>query len=276
MHHSLPPTVRFYRVIEQARMPQRADRSAAGTLPTRAYRYCEAVTTAASYGWWVFPPTDLQFVWDGHDIFWQCTGGSDWFHLCQPRGSPDFSARFDAAAPESLGGCSPPFLTALPEPGTLQIWTGLIARTAPDWSLLIRAPANLPLPAVMLSMRASSRPIIGSVHCSPISGSPAATRRCASGRTFRSPRSSLCPASPTPTPLCAPVRSPPTWRSSRPAIGPSYQTTIATPNDYPDRALGAYAVGTRRRGGSRCPATEERAPARVELWQSGAVRLTSA
>ena len=59
---------------------------------------------------------------------------------------PDFAARFDAVAPDSLAGCSPPFLSALPEPGTLQIWTGLMARTAPNWSLLIRAPANLPSP----------------------------------------------------------------------------------------------------------------------------------
>jgi hypothetical protein len=28
--------------------------------------------------------------------------------------------------------------------GILQIWTGLIARTAPEWSLLLRAPANIP------------------------------------------------------------------------------------------------------------------------------------
>jgi hypothetical protein len=140
------PIVHFYRLIEQARVPQRADRSAAGTLPTRPYRYCEAVTTAAAYGWWVFPPADLQFLWDGHDIFWQCTGWEDWLPLMPAAQFPGFAARFDDAAPASLAGCSPPLLTALPEPGTLQIWTGLLARTAPDWSLLIRAPANLPLP----------------------------------------------------------------------------------------------------------------------------------
>ncbi len=43
-------TTRFYRLIETARPPQRADRSAAGTLPTRAYRYCDAVTSATAYG----------------------------------------------------------------------------------------------------------------------------------------------------------------------------------------------------------------------------------
>ena len=50
------PLLQFHRLIEQAHVPQRADRAAAGTLPTRAYRYCDAVTSAAGYGWWVFPP----------------------------------------------------------------------------------------------------------------------------------------------------------------------------------------------------------------------------
>jgi hypothetical protein len=68
------PLLQFHRLIEQARAPQRADRAAAGTLPTRAYRYCDAVTSAAGYGWWVFPPMDLQLIWDGHDLFWHFDG----------------------------------------------------------------------------------------------------------------------------------------------------------------------------------------------------------
>jgi hypothetical protein len=62
------PIVRFYRLISQGRLPERANRSAAGTLPTRAYRYCEAVTSATAFGWWIFPPADLKVVWDGADI----------------------------------------------------------------------------------------------------------------------------------------------------------------------------------------------------------------
>src|SRR5450432_1464097 len=146
MDRSHIPTVRFYRLIEQARLPQRADRSAAGTLPTRAYRYCEAVTSAAGYGWWVFPPTGLRFIWDGADIFWTCDDLDDWEPLSPSAQLPGFSAAFDGAAPEILKGCAPPMLTALPEPGTLQIWTGLMVRTLPGWHLLVRAPANLPLP----------------------------------------------------------------------------------------------------------------------------------
>lgn len=145
-HQSSLPIARFYRVIEQARPPQRADRSALGTLPTRAYRYCDAVTSAAAFGWYAFAPMELRLIWDGADIFWHYAGAPDWLPLQPSAQFPGQAARFDAAAPEALRGCSPPFLTALPEPGTVQIWSGLIARAAPDWSLLVRAPANLPGP----------------------------------------------------------------------------------------------------------------------------------
>lgn len=145
MKHS-ESLLQFHRLIEQARAPQRADRAAAGTLPTRAYRYCDAVTSAAGYGWWVFPPMDLQLIWDGHDVYWHFDGAADWMPLSPSAQFPDFSEKFDCAAPDELRGCAPPFLTALPEPGTLQIWTGLMARTAEDWSLLIRPPANLATP----------------------------------------------------------------------------------------------------------------------------------
>lgn len=140
------PRLRFHQLIAQARPPQRADRAAAGTLPTRAYRYCEAVTSAAGYGWWIFSPLDLQLIWDGHDIFWYFAGVADWMKLSPAAQFPDFAQAFDTAAPPALQGCAPPFLTALPEPGVVQIWTGLMARTAPGWSLLVRPPANLPSP----------------------------------------------------------------------------------------------------------------------------------
>ena len=138
-------TTQFFRLIEQARPPQRADRAAAGTLPARAARYCDAVTQAAAFGWYVFPPTDISLIWNGSDVFWTFDDAEDWMLLSTAQ-FPHFSATFDRVAPQSLRGCAPPFLTALAEPGAVQVWSGLLARTAPDWSLLVRPPANLPLP----------------------------------------------------------------------------------------------------------------------------------
>ena len=268
MHRSNTPTICFYRLIQQARLPQRADRSAAGTLPTRAYRYCEAVTTAAGYGWWVFPPTDLQFLWDGHDIFWQCTGGSDWLPLMPAAQFPDFSARFDATAPESLAGCSPPFLTALPEPGTLQIWTGLIARTAPDWSLLIRAPANLPSPGGYALYE-------GIIETDRWFGPLFTNLRFTRSHTPVRLRDDFPFAQVQPLPRIAYSEAALHATSTIADMAQfkvgdwdDYQTTIATPNEHPDRVHGAYAVGARRRGRTGCPVTGEARSAPVELVRS--------
>lgn len=137
------PIVRFHQITGRGRAPIRADRSAMGTLPMRAVRYCEAVTSATAFGWWLFPPIGIEMLWDGSEIFWRCDDAPDWMPLSPAAQLPDYAAEFDAVAPDALKGCSPPFLTALPEPGTVQLWTGLIARTAPDWHLLVRAPANL-------------------------------------------------------------------------------------------------------------------------------------
>jgi hypothetical protein len=145
MQTSIAGGVRFYRVIPDAPAPTRADRAADGTLPTRASRYCDAVTTASGYGWWIYPPMAFSLLWTGEQIYWTWPAHDDWLELDAAQ-FPDLRARFDAAAPAALRGATPPFLTALPEAGVVQVWTGLYARTAPDWSLLLRAPANLAAP----------------------------------------------------------------------------------------------------------------------------------
>ncbi len=139
------PLVRFHQLIEGGLAPQCADRSAGGLLPTRAFRFCEAITTASAFGWYVFPPIAFSLIWDGTSIRWTYEGHDDWLPLGRAQ-FPHFADRFDREAPPEVRGFSPPFLAALPEPGVVQVWPGLIARTRPGWSLLVRAPANLPRP----------------------------------------------------------------------------------------------------------------------------------
>jgi hypothetical protein len=138
------PLVRFHKLYPSARSPERADRSACGTLPMRAVRYCEAVTSATAFGWWLYAPIELELLWDGSEIFWRCDQTPDWSPLLHAAQLPDYAATFDGFVPDAIKGYSPPFLTALPEPGAVQLWTGLIAQSVPDWHLLVRAPANLP------------------------------------------------------------------------------------------------------------------------------------
>ena len=137
------PRITFYRMFPNIRPPERADRSAAGSLPTRAFRYCEPVRTASAFGYYVFPPMTFSVVWDGHGINWTYEGAEGWMPLKSAQ-YPYFASHFDERAPEEIRGYSPPFLVALQEPGILQIWPGVIARTPPGWSSLVRPCPNIP------------------------------------------------------------------------------------------------------------------------------------
>jgi hypothetical protein len=265
MSDKQPSIARFYRLMEQTRPPMRADRSAAGTLPTRAYRYCEAVTAASSFGWWIFPPTGLRFIWDGSDIFWTCDGMDDWEPLSPSAQLPGFSDAFDAAAPKLLAGCAPPMLTALPEPGTLQIWTGLMVRTLPGWHLLVRAPANLPLTGgyvlyegiieadtwfgpLFTNLRFTRshspitlRPDFPLLQVQPVLASTHADDLL-NGTEFVSDMEQLSDGD---------------WRG--------YHETIVIPNEDPNRPFGAYAKEARRRGKTSGRGT---CPVRLPVGQS--------
>ena len=142
------PLITFFKLIPGIRPPKRAERSAAGYLPSRAMRYCDALTSATGYGYWIFPPIDFSLIWDGEAVHWSLDGGEEWLPLSgTPSGAvqfPDYVEVFDGGAPAEFRGYSPPFLTALPELGGVQIWTGLIAKTRPGWSIGVRPPVNLP------------------------------------------------------------------------------------------------------------------------------------
>jgi len=137
------PVVTFYGAVPGIRAPIRADASGLGTLPSRGFQYCEALRTASSFGWYVFPPIDFTLQWDGSQIIWTYSGAKAWYPLTSAQ-FPGFQGVFDRAAPKRLRGFAPPFLTAIPEPGIIQLWTGLFVESAENWSILIRPPANLP------------------------------------------------------------------------------------------------------------------------------------
>lgn len=246
------PLVTFYRVIESARLPQRADRSAAGTLPARASRYCDAVTSASAFGWYLFPPMDFSLLWDGTDVFWSYAGVRDWLPLTAAQ-FPHLGSRFDAVAPETARGYSPPFLTAVPEPGTVQIWSGMIARTAPDWSLLVRPLANLPAGGgcalyegivetdrwfgplfTNLRLTRTDRPVRFQADY-PMAQVQPLLRALYSDATLDA------------------VSIIPDLDGFGPADWEDYCATVVRPNQDPHRPIGRYAIEARRRRRGPCP-----------------------
>lgn len=140
------PLVQFMQMVEGGLPPRRADRSVGGTLPVRALRYCEPVSAASAFGWHVFLPRRFQLAWDGSEIFWRSQEAPE-FRPLRSVHYPGFAEAFDAAAPEAVRGYAPAFLSASIQTGTVQVWPGSLARTAPGWSLLVRPVANLPRPS---------------------------------------------------------------------------------------------------------------------------------
>ena len=131
MDDNTPPvTARFYRLIRDIPKPRRADRSADGMIPMRAYRYCQALTTASGFGWYFYPPINFALLLEGDEIFWTYEGADG----CYPLGGaqfPGFREFFEDNAPEAAKRLAPPFLTASRQPGVVQIWSGYLAWTAP-------------------------------------------------------------------------------------------------------------------------------------------------
>src|SRR5579862_5477884 len=136
-------TCQFYRLIPGAPDPRRADRSADGALRMDAYRYCEPAASAAAFGWYFFPPLNFSLVFDGTEICWTYEGAQDWYPLRVAQ-YPGFRRAFNGFAPAALHDCAPTFLAQGKLPGTAQIWSGYLARTAPGWALLSRRTVNIP------------------------------------------------------------------------------------------------------------------------------------
>ena len=136
------PTVKFYSLIPDTKPPVRADKSVGGTIPTSAYRYCDAVRSASAFGWYVFPPIDFSLMWDGTETMWRFDEEDDWKNLHAVQ-YPGFLDYFNSHAPEEIEDCAPPIFGTAAEPGIVQIWSGLFAKTRKNWSLLVRPPANL-------------------------------------------------------------------------------------------------------------------------------------
>jgi hypothetical protein len=135
---------KFYHVYPDAPLLRRASPVLGGSIPAKAEHYCEPLTAATGFGWHLFPPLEFALRWDGTAVYLRLPGQDNWA-LLEWTVLPGFEDYLAQHTPYRLPGHLVPFLTTGPDlPGIVQIWTGVMARTQPGWSLLVRPPANLP------------------------------------------------------------------------------------------------------------------------------------
>jgi len=247
------PIVTFYRAIPESFAPMRADRGALGVIPTAAFQYCEALTSASACGWYLFSPMTLYLQWDGTDVIWTHDDTDTWYRLTMEH-FPNFDEYFDDLAPDDIKGYAPPFLSRSFFPGVVQIWSGFFVKTAPGWSLLLRPPVNLPRSQTYECYE-------GIIETDRWFGPLFTNLRFTRTHTPVRLREDFPLAQLQPLPRIAYAEA--TLRASEsvgdmgqftPRDWADYQTTIAEPNADPDRPFGAYAVAARRRGRTACPA----------------------
>ena len=246
------PTLTFYRAIPQCRAPIRADPAALGTLPARGFQYCEALRSASSFGWYAFPPIDFTLLWNGSEVIWTYRDANVWYPL-QSAQYPGFMRYFDRVAPKRLRGYAPPFLTSTWDPSLIQVWTGLFVESAPEWSILVRPPANLhrhegyllyegivesdrwfgPL-FTNLRLVKTDVPIHFSTEVPLVQVQPLH-------------RSTYAEANAMSTNMIGNARD-----FSR-DVWARYEETLVKPNLDPDRPIAAYATAVRKRRKSACP-----------------------
>jgi hypothetical protein len=104
---------------------------------------CRWTASAAAFGWYFFPPLNFSLVFDGTEICWTYEGAADWYPLRVAQ-YPGFRRLFNQLAPPALRDRAPTFLAQGKMPGTVQIWSGYLACTAPGWALLSRRTVNIP------------------------------------------------------------------------------------------------------------------------------------
>ncbi len=151
------PTVEFFFLYPDVRPPQLASPDLGGSISARAARVCSPMTEANGFGWYIYPPADFAVRWDGRSAEWSLLEENEptWWRSLNggrasllPEGrnllknvSDDRRDSLDIF--EKYGGI--PFIEADPRNGSmLEIITGLLARTSPGWSLLVRDVPNWP------------------------------------------------------------------------------------------------------------------------------------
>lgn len=140
--------LRVWRVHPQGAHICPAEKTLRGDASSAAMRWCGPFAHANAYGFWVFPPVDLDLVWHG---------GSSFEHRFESLYTDD-----DASIVSRLQRPGDPYRYVPRKKvefgstleSVVSIWTGCIFQTPPGWGLMIRNPVNVTASTVFRAQEA--------------------------------------------------------------------------------------------------------------------------
>ena len=130
-------SLRVWRLHPQGVRICPAEKTLRGDASSAAMRWCGPFAHANSYGFWVFPPVDLDVVWHGGRSFehrFESLYTDEDAGVVARLQAPDDRYRYAPRRKVEFGSTLE---------SVVSIWTGCIFQTPPGWSLMIRDPINI-------------------------------------------------------------------------------------------------------------------------------------
>ena len=134
--------LKIWKCHTQASKVIRAEKTLNGTANPGGVKWCGPYKFANQFGWWIFPPVDIDICWKG--------GKNYEYKLIKPYTDEDFhlvnslikqSDNINTSKWLPPGGRTK-FTWGMVEENVVQVWTGIIFQTPPNWCLQIRSPIN--------------------------------------------------------------------------------------------------------------------------------------
>lgn len=143
VHDRMKKTFRAWKLHPKASKIAPAEKSCLGTANKSGIKWCGPYSAANSFGFWVYPPVDVEIFYDG----------SKFSSIEEDYSNDDYILLKSLVKPEDKVNiekwCSPhygrtKFTYGEADKNVVQIWTGLILQTPPGYCLQIRSPINFP------------------------------------------------------------------------------------------------------------------------------------
>jgi hypothetical protein len=129
--------LRIWRVHPRGANVCPAEKTLRGEASSAAMRWCGPFAHVNAYGFWLFPPVDLDVIWHGGRSFehrFETLYTDDDASVVSRLQRPEDKYRYVPRKKVEFGSTLE---------SVVSIWTGCIFQTPPGWGLMIRNPVNI-------------------------------------------------------------------------------------------------------------------------------------
>jgi hypothetical protein len=135
----------IYKTHPKACRVEKAEKTLKDTADKNGIKWCMPYKIANQTGFWLYPPVDFEITWHGGKDFtyknYENYDDSDYGIVHSLLRTPEM-AKIEKW--NVMGDGRSKFTYGIVEAGVVQVYTGCIFKTPPNWCMQIRSPINFP------------------------------------------------------------------------------------------------------------------------------------